>query len=244
MIPHPGDCHRNRNIRSEIKFDLMGDAQFVPDFYNMRAGEGLFDYTKNLGKRTHRYTAGGSGMQITRGGVTVQPLTFQVGVVILSGGATGGGTGSGTGSGTGGTTGDTGGGGFLPALGSLLLGLATFGGIAASTPPPAAPPAVTAAVTPSDVAPSAPVAVVAPSTVAATPPVATGGRSTPAPIVLAASAAQTKPAGVSQPSQPKHGPGFVLPYTGANLWLPFAAGSGFLGFGIWLRRFAARLTEE
>ena len=183
-------------------------------------------------------------MQITRGGVTVQPLTFQFGVVMLSGGGTGGGSGTGGGTGTltGGSTGDIGGGGgggggIIPALGSLLLGLATLGGIAASTPPPAVPPAVTAgpAVTP----PSAPVAVA--STPDATPPVAGGGRSTPAPIVLAASAAQTGPAAANTPKQ---GPGLVLPYTGANLWLPFAAGSGFLGFGIWLRRFAERLTGE
>jgi LPXTG-motif cell wall-anchored protein len=36
----------------------------------------------------------------------------------------------------------------------------------------------------------------------------------------------------------------VLPYTGANLWVPFAAGSGLIGLGVWLRRIAERFREE
>jgi hypothetical protein len=190
-------------------------------------------------------------MQITRAGVTVQPVAFQFGVVLLSGGgATGGGTAGGSGGSTGssvvgGGTGG-GGGGFLPVLGGLLLGLGTLG-IAASTPPPAAPPAVGAG--PSVISPyvgEAP----APLVVAATPPAAVGAStkaspSTPSPIVLAASAAQAKPvAAVPAAVLAKQKPGLVLPYTGANLWLPFGAGSGFIGLGIWLRRLAGRFREE
>src|ERR1700720_4580101 len=86
-------------------------------------------------------------MQITRAGVTVQPVAFQFGVVLLSGGGgTGGATGGGSGGSTGGSdvgggTGSGGGGWFLAPL---LLGLGALGGIAASAPPPAAPPVVIA----------------------------------------------------------------------------------------------------
>jgi hypothetical protein len=183
-------------------------------------------------------------MQITRAGVTVQPVTFQFGVVALSGAPPGGGTG--------GTTGSTevgggGGGGGVPWLGGLLLGLGALGGIAASAPPPAVPPAVSAG--PSIPATSPGVgAAPAPLVVATTPPaVGAGSKASPStrsPIVLAASAAQAKPAAVPAVVQAKQKPGVVLPYTGANLWLPFGAGSGLVGLGIWLRRLADRFREE
>ncbi len=205
-------------------------------------------------------------MQITDAGVTVQPLTFHFGVLLLSGGATTGGTSGGTTSGgtttgglttgglttggltTGGETtgsagpsGTSGGGGIYPAAVGLL---ALFGGLAsilASTPPQEQSPAV--ATGPAIIAPAtAP----APAVVAATPAAPPGsqpGRPTPAPIVLAASAAQPG-APVAAASPPKKGPGVVLPYTGANLWLPIAAGSGLIGFGVWLRRHGQRFPEE
>src|SRR5262249_20678000 len=93
-------------------------------------------------------------------------------------------------------------------------------------------------------------AVVAPATTAAVvEPAAPGSGSpsaptTPAPIVLAASAAQPSGSPVAAAASPK-GPGVVLPYTGANLWLPLAAGSGLIGLGVWLRRYGQlRFTED
>ena len=178
-------------------------------------------------------------MQITRAGVTVQPLAFQFGVVLLSGGGdtTGGSTG---GSPTGGSVGgaDTGGsgGGILAAVGGMLLGIATLGGIVASTPPPSTPPAVAAGPVISAPGTSAGGS---PADAPAPVPVAAGSqqaRSTPAPIVLAASAGQAKPMPAAAPST--KAPGLVLPYTGANLWIPFASGAGLIGLGVWLRRCA------
>src|SRR5215470_2459126 len=114
-------------------------------------------------------------MQITDAGITVKPLSFQFGTLLLSGGGgdgtTGGGPGGGvTGGGvTGGTTGSSssdttgggGGGGFVPAtlglLGLLLGGI----GFAASAPPQQAP---VVAAGPAIVAPAP-----APAVVAATP---------------------------------------------------------------------------
>jgi hypothetical protein len=203
-------------------------------------------------------------MQITHAGVTVRPLAFHFGVVMLSGGATTGGSTSGGGPGgtsgggvtgggvTGGTTtgssettGGGGGGGFVPAalgvFGLLLGGL----GIAASAPP-AQPPAVAGG--PAIIAPAAvvPAPVVAPAPAGAPGALGSqGAPTTPAPIVLAASAAQP-PAGapVAAASPPKKAPGVVLPFTGANVWLPIATGSGLIGFGVWLRMFGHRFWED
>jgi hypothetical protein len=176
-------------------------------------------------------------MQITRAGVTVQPLAFQFGVVLLSGGGeTTGGT---PGSGPSGGPGDTGGGNGLPYLGGLFLALATGGLIAASTPPPSTPPAVAAGpviTAPGTSAGGPPAAGAAPLAAAPGAPGPQQARSTPAPIVLAASAAQTKPVPAGAPTT--KGPGLVLPYTGANLWIPFASGAGLIGLGVWLRRCA------
>lgn len=198
-------------------------------------------------------------MQITDAGVTVRPLTFHFGVVLLSGGggtttggSSGGGPGGTTGSfgtsggGSSGTTGssETGGGstggGFAPAalgfLGLLLGGL----GLAASAPPATGP---GVAVVPAIIAPApsetAPVVAAGPGAA----PGAQPGGPTSAPIVLAASAAQPG-APLAAAAPPKKAPGVVLPYTGANVWLPMAAGSGLIGFGVWLRMFGRRFWED
>ncbi len=191
---------------------------------------------------------------MSRGGIILQPLLFDPGVVVAlspvppppaGGGAAGGGTG----------------GSLLPILGGLLLFFAAFGFPPAATSPSPLGPRVTS---PGPVSPP-----VAPQPGSAPapglPPVAQPPATPPytqAPPVAAPAATPGGPPAVERPS--RHARGMlstiprlgspesnfrragpagpsrrrrpVLPFTGANLVSPMAAGLGLILLGLVLRR--------
>lgn len=128
---------------------------------------------------------------------------------------------------------------LLPIILILLLpviGLVAPVLVAPPAPlPEAAAPSQEAVATPG-VAPSTPQRAL--HTAAPTPPLAVRAATPARPLVLPAVARRAAAATPGPATFPKSArpPGLVLPYVGANLWMPITAGIALLGIGLLLRR--------
>ncbi|HXX37069.1 MAG TPA: hypothetical protein VEP50_02805, partial [bacterium] len=124
---------------------------------------------------------------------------------------------------------------FPVVVGLLPLLLGGLLPLLASAPQPTAP--VAAVIAPIVTAQQAPVADAGSTT---TPPAVTH------PVVLAQGpksvvSAHRPVAAVASPNRPAHPGGSVLPFTGANLWLPLMAGALLLWTGVCIRMLRRRV---